>query len=175
MTSDLEHSQQHAIVRNQRNHSTQNVEHPTNICPTLQETEQNHPESVGSIVQTGACLRAKATINNRIQDARCHRSNNSSSSRKRHHQLAASNLEFQQNMSAIVQDLKKQKPRSTGTESKPDADSQVPQQARLVPVPFLSRTISARKVKSDEELLKMFRKLEINIPLLDAIKQIPST
>ncbi|RDY04839.1 hypothetical protein CR513_11392, partial [Mucuna pruriens] len=67
-------------------------------------------------VQTGACLRAKAAINNRIQDTRCHHYNNSSS-RKRHHQLAArnlefqytmssSNLQFQQNMSSIFQDLK---------------------------------------------------------------------
>ncbi|RDX83136.1 hypothetical protein CR513_35981, partial [Mucuna pruriens] len=38
---------------------------------------------------------------------------------------------------------------------------------------FPTRTISTRKPESDEELLKMFRKVEINIPLLDAIKQIP--
>ncbi|RDX82348.1 hypothetical protein CR513_36883, partial [Mucuna pruriens] len=38
-------------------------------------------------VQTGACLIAKAAINNRIQDTRCHRSNSSSSSRKRQHQV----------------------------------------------------------------------------------------
>ncbi|RDX84369.1 hypothetical protein CR513_34587, partial [Mucuna pruriens] len=37
-------------------------------------------------------------------------------------------------------------------------------------LPFPSRTISARKLESDEELLKMCRKVEINIPLLDAIK-----
>ncbi|RDX85971.1 hypothetical protein CR513_32742, partial [Mucuna pruriens] len=42
-----------------------------------------------------------------------------------------------------------------------------------VPLPFPSRTILARKPESDEELLKMFRKVEINIPLLDTIKQIP--
>ncbi|RDY03016.1 hypothetical protein CR513_13451, partial [Mucuna pruriens] len=66
-----------------------------------------------------------------------------------------------------------QKPRSASTESKLDADSQPPQQASPIPVPFPSRTLSARKPESDEELLKMFRKVEINIPLLDAIKQIP--
>ncbi|RDX80934.1 hypothetical protein CR513_38441, partial [Mucuna pruriens] len=32
---------------------------------------------------------------------------------------------------------------------------------------------STRKLEFDEELLKMFRKVEINMPLLDAIKQIP--
>ncbi|RDX99125.1 hypothetical protein CR513_17867, partial [Mucuna pruriens] len=34
-------------------------------------------------------------------------------------------------------------------------------------------SISANKPESDEELLKMFRKVEINIPLLDVIKQVP--
>ncbi|RDX98546.1 hypothetical protein CR513_18515, partial [Mucuna pruriens] len=44
---------------------------------------------------------------------------------------------------------------------------------RAIPLPFPSRTISARQPESNEELLKMFRKVEINIPLLDAIKQVP--
>ncbi|RDX94167.1 hypothetical protein CR513_23481, partial [Mucuna pruriens] len=47
------------------------------------------------------------------------------------------------------------------------------QQDKTVPLPFPTRTLSARKPDSDEELVKMFRKVEINIPLLDAIKQIP--
>ncbi|RDX82793.1 hypothetical protein CR513_36373, partial [Mucuna pruriens] len=50
--------------------------------------------------------------------------------------------------------------------------NQIPIQ-RVVPLPFPSWTILARKPKSDEELLKMFRKVEINISLLDSIKQVP--
>ncbi|RDX68293.1 hypothetical protein CR513_52731, partial [Mucuna pruriens] len=42
-----------------------------------------------------------------------------------------------------------------------------------IPLPFPPRTISARKLELDEELLKMFRKVDINVPLLDAIKQVP--
>ncbi|RDX61444.1 hypothetical protein CR513_60324, partial [Mucuna pruriens] len=204
------------------------VEHHTDMCPTLQETESDHSESVGSIggyqygkqlannsddhhtrrthikgrmqlkdlVQTGACPRAKAAINSQIQDTRCHHSNNSSS-RKRHHQIVASNLEFrqtmssnnlqfQQNMSAIVQDLKTQVGQLANsvsqlqlagsgnlpsqTISNPRGNASV---ASPVPIPFRSRTLSARKPESDEELLKMFQKVEINIPLLDSIKQIP--
>ncbi|RDX93192.1 hypothetical protein CR513_24590, partial [Mucuna pruriens] len=53
--------------------------------------------------------------------------------------------------------------------SEPKADSL----DRFVPLPFLTRTLLARKVKTNKDLLKMFRKVEINIPLLDAIKQIP--
>ncbi|RDX74545.1 hypothetical protein CR513_45696, partial [Mucuna pruriens] len=120
-------------------------------------------------------------------------------------------MEFQQNMSTTIQDLKTQlgqlanfsagsenlpsqiipnprgnasvlslrsgkelqKPRSANTKSKSDANSQPPQQASPTPVPFPSQTLSTRKPESDEESLKMFRKVEINIPLLDAIKQIP--
>ncbi|RDX73489.1 hypothetical protein CR513_46901, partial [Mucuna pruriens] len=52
------------------------------------------------------------------------------------------------------------------------ADSQLHPKT-IVPLLFRSRTISARKPDSDDELLKMFRKVEINIPLLNAIKQIP--
>ncbi|RDX93564.1 hypothetical protein CR513_24160, partial [Mucuna pruriens] len=49
----------------------------------------------------------------------------------------------------------------------------MPKQDKTVPLPFPTRTLSTRKPESDEELLRMFRKVEINIPLLDAIKQIP--
>ncbi|RDX73568.1 hypothetical protein CR513_46807, partial [Mucuna pruriens] len=63
-------------------------------------------------------------------------------------------------------------PRPTEAESKPEADLQSRPET-TVPLPFPSRTTSARKPESDEELLKMFRKVEINIPLLDAIKQVP--
>ncbi|RDY11824.1 hypothetical protein CR513_03465, partial [Mucuna pruriens] len=67
--------------------------------------------------------------------------------------------------------------RPTDADSESNANSQVPQQDRPAPLPFPTWTLSTRKPKSDEEL-KMFRKveiniLEINIPLLDAIKQIP--
>ncbi|RDX67299.1 hypothetical protein CR513_53845, partial [Mucuna pruriens] len=48
----------------------------------------------------------------------------------------------------------------------------VPQE-KSVPLTFPTRTPTARKPKTDEELLRMFWKVEINITLLDSIKQIP--
>ncbi|RDX67175.1 hypothetical protein CR513_53977, partial [Mucuna pruriens] len=114
--------------------------------------------------------------------------------------------EFQQNMSATIQDLKTQigqlanilagseklpsqtilNPRGNASvvslrsrrelpqvDSELDADSQVPQKDKSVPLSFPTWILSGRKPESDEELLNMFRKVEINIPLLDAIKQIP--
>ncbi|RDX82971.1 hypothetical protein CR513_36160, partial [Mucuna pruriens] len=63
-------------------------------------------------------------------------------------------------------------PKSAEVNSEPNANSQ-PRPETTVSLSFPNWTISARKPDSDEELLKMFRKVEINIPLLDAIKQIP--
>ncbi|RDX79941.1 hypothetical protein CR513_39570, partial [Mucuna pruriens] len=133
-TSNHEHCQQHIAVWNQRNHSTQNVEHPTNMCPTLQEIEPDHLENVGSIsgyqygkqpyqiwkvailtraesraicnlaIQTcSECILGTSrllTIDSTISGTTVPTTTISEN--------ATSNLEFQQNMSAIVQDLKTQ-------------------------------------------------------------------
>ncbi|RDX84351.1 hypothetical protein CR513_34614, partial [Mucuna pruriens] len=72
----------------------------------------------------------------------------------------------------LPQPALQQSSRSAEADSEPNADSQ-PWPETAVPLSFPSRTISARKPELDEELLKMFRKVEINIPLLDAIKQVP--
>ncbi|KAM2257796.1 hypothetical protein ACFXTH_003094 [Malus domestica] len=40
-------------------------------------------------------------------------------------------------------------------------------------VPFLSRFLQAKNEKEEKDVLETFRKVHINIPLLDAIKQIP--
>ncbi|RDY01461.1 hypothetical protein CR513_15202, partial [Mucuna pruriens] len=66
-----------------------------------------------------------------------------------------------------------QKSRPADAEFEPEADSLLPKPVRSILLPFPNRTLSARKSKIDEDLLKVFRKVEINIPLLDAIKQIP--
>ncbi|RDX86387.1 hypothetical protein CR513_32283, partial [Mucuna pruriens] len=66
-----------------------------------------------------------------------------------------------------------QLPRSTEANLELDANSQVQQQEKTISLLFPSQTVSARKSESDEGLLKMFHKVEINIPFLDAIKQIP--
>ncbi|RDX64532.1 hypothetical protein CR513_56902, partial [Mucuna pruriens] len=69
----------------------------------------------------------------------------------------------------LPQPVAQQLPRSAEADSKLFADSQS-QQDKTILVSFPTWTISARKPESDEELLKMFQKVEINIPLLDAIK-----
>ncbi|RDX96697.1 hypothetical protein CR513_20606, partial [Mucuna pruriens] len=115
--------------------------------------------------------------------------------------VSSSNMQFQENMTATIQDLKTQigqlantvsQLQSAGSSNLPSQSipnprgnasvvtlrsgkelSQPSQQDKTVLVLFPTRTILAKKLELDEELLKMFRKVKINIPLLDAIKQIP--
>ncbi|XP_040953669.1 uncharacterized protein [Gossypium hirsutum] len=43
----------------------------------------------------------------------------------------------------------------------------------VVPPPFPGRLVNDKKENEEKEILETFRKVEVNIPLLDAIKQIP--
>ncbi|XP_019178826.1 PREDICTED: uncharacterized protein LOC109173960 [Ipomoea nil] len=43
----------------------------------------------------------------------------------------------------------------------------------VIPPPFPSRLAKSKKNEEEKEILETFRKIEVNIPLLDAIKQIP--
>ncbi|RDX72995.1 hypothetical protein CR513_47449, partial [Mucuna pruriens] len=120
-------------------------------------------------------------------------------------QMNANNMQFQQNLNAIIQDLKMQvgqlatwvsQLQSTGfgnlsSQTIPNPKGGVsvvtlrsgrelpqkfkpkPRPARVVPLPFPAWTVPVRKSETDEDLLKMFWRVEINIPLLNAIKQIP--
>ncbi|RDX62072.1 hypothetical protein CR513_59629, partial [Mucuna pruriens] len=72
----------------------------------------------------------------------------------------------------LPQPTPQQLPRLAETDSEPNTNSQLLQQGKTIPFLFPTRTISARMPESNEELLKIFCKVEINIPLLDAIKQI---
>ncbi|XP_031259010.1 uncharacterized protein LOC116117131 [Pistacia vera] len=44
---------------------------------------------------------------------------------------------------------------------------------KSAPIPFPSRLCKSKKDKQEKEILETFRKVEVNIPLLDAIKQVP--
>ena len=43
----------------------------------------------------------------------------------------------------------------------------------VIPPPFPSRLTKSKKEQQEKEILDVFRKIKINIPLLDAIKQVP--
>ncbi|XP_016673199.1 uncharacterized protein [Gossypium hirsutum] len=54
--------------------------------------------------------------------------------------------------------------------ARPESEIQKPV---VMPPPFPGRLAKDKKEKEEKEILKMFRKVEVNISLLDAIKQIP--
>ncbi|XP_026400374.1 uncharacterized protein LOC113296277 [Papaver somniferum] len=53
------------------------------------------------------------------------------------------------------------------TNSKPRVSTYVP------PLPFPRRFSNSKKAEQDKEILDIFRKIHVNIPLIDAIKQVP--
>ncbi|RDX77274.1 hypothetical protein CR513_42634, partial [Mucuna pruriens] len=125
------------------------MEHPTDLCPTLQETESGQTESVGALVDSSNL--PSQTIPNPKGNASA--------------VILTSGKE-------LSQPAQHQMPKSAEADSEAIAGSQVHPEA-AVPLSFPPWTISARKPDLEEELLKMFSKVEINIPLLYVIKQIP--
>ncbi|RDY08168.1 hypothetical protein CR513_07631, partial [Mucuna pruriens] len=201
------------------------VEHPTDLCPTLQKIESDQPESVGAIggnqfgkqpyqnwpldnqtesrvisiaesaissttfptaAVTEIATSRQFSISGGPDEATCSQQFGLANTVSHLQSTGSSNLPLQTipnprgNASAFMlrsgKELSKpalQLPRPTEVNSEPDAYSQVQQQEKTVPLPFPTRTLSTRKPESDEELLKIFCKVVINIPLLDTIKQIP--
>jgi len=61
-------------------------------------------------------------------------------------------------------------PSTSGVTSTPSTSTIAPS----IPLPFPPRAIPSKKMEEvDREILETFRKVEVNIPLLDVIKQIP--
>ncbi|XP_021818360.1 uncharacterized protein LOC110760411, partial [Prunus avium] len=52
--------------------------------------------------------------------------------------------------------------------------SREPTDEEILRAPFPHRLMSSKKIQQAKEILETFRKVQVNIPLLDAIKQIPS-
>ncbi|XP_023746713.1 uncharacterized protein LOC111894850 [Lactuca sativa] len=69
----------------------------------------------------------------------------------------------------IEEPLKKDEKKEEMVEKKKPEEKE----AKITPLPFPSRLRSNKKEREDSEIMAMFRKVEVNIPLLDAIKQVP--
>ena len=81
-------------------------------------------------------------------------------------QMASNNIQFQQNMSAPIRDLQ------TQIGAKFDDSAKTDFAPKQISLPFPSKSIPAKKVDLDSNLLDTFKRVEVNIPFLDAIKQI---
>ncbi|KAJ8638592.1 hypothetical protein MRB53_012859 [Persea americana] len=74
---------------------------------------------------------------------------------------------------AIEEEIEKEDamPQLQATQPKDSSDTQPP--AMVILPPFPSRFAKSKKEEHEKDILETFRKVEVNIPLLDAIKQIP--
>ncbi|XP_023772671.1 uncharacterized protein LOC111921348 [Lactuca sativa] len=68
----------------------------------------------------------------------------------------------------VEEAIKEEEKKSTSKSKKP-----IETEVKITSAPFPSRLASTKREREDDEIMAMFRKVEINIPLLDAITQIP--
>ncbi|RDY05481.1 hypothetical protein CR513_10678, partial [Mucuna pruriens] len=152
------------------------MEHPTDMCPTLQETESDYLESVGAI-SARAEFRAICSSVIRTCPECTSKTSMLSTTDSTISSTSVPSTATTENASSSEKELPQpalqQLPRSINADSESDTNSQMLQQDKIVPLPCPTWTISTKNLDFDEELLRMFQKVEINIPLLDAIKQIP--
>ncbi|RDY12020.1 hypothetical protein CR513_03256, partial [Mucuna pruriens] len=93
--------------------------------------------------------------------------------------MSFSNMQFQQSMNATIQDLKMQIGYRPDLATYPHKPFQIREGMRVQSLEELAPQQLSRSVDADFELdidsqlLRISRKVEINTPLLDAIKQIP--
>ncbi|RDY04565.1 hypothetical protein CR513_11708, partial [Mucuna pruriens] len=171
-TPDLQYGKQHITIWDQRSQPITNEtrkpndpidvtgkatccwitstkhKHPTDMCPTLQEIESDHPESVGAIG-----VPAKYEHHNlRPQDT----------DRTTSQHCESSTFSWVRKSSL-----------TNNSKFEGECEHSITKKWERITSTAIARTLSARKPESDEELLKIFRKVEINILLLDAIKHIP--
>ena len=74
------------------------------------------------------------------------------------------------NVSVITLRSGKELPKPIGVGAKTNDSAKTNSTPKQIPLPFPSRSIPANKMKLDSDLLETFRRVEVNIPLLDAIK-----
>ncbi|PIN19322.1 hypothetical protein CDL12_08003 [Handroanthus impetiginosus] len=134
-----------------------NIGHPTNMCPTLQEDSYEHANAVGGF--PGPSQRKYDPYSNTYNPGWRDHPN---LKLKEPIKAAPRNpLEEEAEKEVIVPSSQPQKPNG----EKPCSI--------VVHPPFPKRFAKSKKVEEDKEILETFHKVEVNIPLLDAIKRIP--
>ena len=86
--------------------------------------------------------------------------------------LAQPIINLEGNVSVITLRSDRELPNPTDVGAKIDDSAKTNSAPKQIPLPFPSRSIPAKKVELDSDL-ETFRRVEVNIPLLDATKKIP--
>ena len=72
----------------------------------------------------------------------------------------------------IDDDIEKEEAPVKTQVSSPKVTTKPPISVNTLP-PFPSKFVKSKKEEQEKEILEMFRKVEVNIPLLDAVRQVP--
>ena len=70
--------------------------------------------------------------------------------------------------------IKKNKLEDSSRENNKEGEQNDPTSNPKIVAPFPQRLLASKKENNDQEILEIFKQVKINIPLLDAIRQIPS-
>ena len=81
------------------------------------------------------------------------------------------NYQSKRNMSAITMRSGRELPKPINVGAKIDDSAKIDFAPKQIPLPFPSRSIPPKKVELGSHLLETFRRVEVNIPLLDTIKK----
>ncbi|GJT37753.1 DNA-directed DNA polymerase [Tanacetum coccineum] len=161
------------------------VGHPTDMCPTLQDGSPEQMNAVGGF--PGPPQRKYDPFSSTYNLGWRDHPNFSYGSRKLPSQTVNNP---KQNVSAITlrsgkvleeqplkpskRDLEKEIVKEGLTSQTDQPQETIRSQEEIkIPPPFPGRFAKSRKQEQEKEILKTFRKVEVNIPLLDAIKQVP--
>ncbi|RDX74451.1 hypothetical protein CR513_45809, partial [Mucuna pruriens] len=180
------------------------VEHPTDMCPTLQETEMDYLESVVVVVGKATILtRAESgtmcisaiqtypkctsrtsrslTTDSTISDTTISATATTKNANSRPFTIFRGPDDVDERHNSRPQDANRTVSQycelvTIGRIQQPTLTDHSKSERECITIASIVavvKIISATKPDSNEELLRMFQKVEINIPLLDAIKQIP--
>ncbi|XP_024959014.1 uncharacterized protein LOC112499987 [Cynara cardunculus var. scolymus] len=75
--------------------------------------------------------------------------------------------------SRVVEKENEVSPKPVESEEQPESTIYVSDKAKVIPPPFPTCFQISSKAREEKEILETFRKVEVNIPLLNAIKQVP--
>ncbi|XP_052490810.1 uncharacterized protein LOC105785001 [Gossypium raimondii] len=189
-------------------------EHPTDLCPILNENSTAHVDAVGGFpgppqrhydpfsntynpgwkdhpnLNYGANPRYNPAYQPRPLQPSQLPPKPSTSLEAIMERLAVDAAKYQQRTDASIQELTNQVSKLSMAVNRLESQGKLPSQMEpnprqnastitlrsgkiLEPVPDKRRLAKDKKEKEEKEILETFRKVEVNIPLLDAIKQIP--
>ncbi|XP_052297127.1 uncharacterized protein LOC127902306, partial [Citrus sinensis] len=145
-----------------------NMGHSTDMCPTLQEEPVQNLENQMSQLATTVSRLESQVLGRLPSQSEVNPKQNVSAV------ILRSGTELQEPSKKVTKHVEDELEKN---ELMPQSQDAQPTKAKplpiVIPPPFPSRFAKSKKEEQEKDILETFRKVEVNIPLLDAIKQIP--